>query len=220
MAADPHLDRVERLGPVLWRTVAPDGRTLLIRPLRRSDAPALQRAFLREDREDRRLRLLTDLPRLPLPFAERLCDCDPGRDVCLVYVAENPPPELEGELLGGARVMRDAPGSDRAEFALSMSSELKGRGLGLRIFLVALMRAREIGIRRVWAVYARENRAMRTLAERVGLAQRADPDDPALVLGEGELDGLRLDALEAEARRRSRRAALEGRRLADTPARG
>lgn len=174
---------VERLAPRLWRVRARDGRPYLLRPIRPEDAPALQRAFDRQAPVDRRMRLLADMPRLPDLAARRLCTCVEGRDVCLVLVD----PDAPDELLGGARLMRDGEGADRAEFATTMATGMKGQGLGRRTLETTFEFGREIGIRRVWGLISRGNAAMRGLALALGMRERPDPDDPMLVIAELDL---------------------------------
>lgn len=169
---------VKRIAPSRWALSGRDGRRFELRPIRPEDAPALQRAFLREDPEDVRMRLLQRMPRLPDRLARRLCECEPGLDVCLVLVD----PERPEELLGGARVMRDGPGAARGEYAVSMASELKGQGLGRRVLETVLEQAEAIGVREIWGYVARDNRAMRGLARRLGMKERPDPDDRGIIV--------------------------------------
>jgi RimJ/RimL family protein N-acetyltransferase len=173
---------VERLGPRLWRTRDHEGRGYTLRPLVPEDAPALMRAYEAEAPEDRLMRLFTALPRLPRRLAVKLCTVDPLRDVALVWVPDDAP----GELAGGARLMRDAAG-DGAEFAVSVASHLKGRGLGCKALETALEAGAELGIGRVWGTVSRRNLGMRGLAKRLGMTERPDPDDRTLVICEKRL---------------------------------
>jgi acetyltransferase len=173
---------VERIGPRIWRTRDGEGRGYTLRPLVSEDAPALMRAYEAEAPEDRFMRLFTVLPRLPHRLAVKLCTVDPQRDVALVWVADDTP----GELVGGARLMRDAAG-DGAEFAVSVASHLKGRGLGRKALETAFEVGAEMGIGRVWGTVNRRNRGMRGLAKRLGMTERSDPDDRTLVICEKRL---------------------------------
>jgi acetyltransferase len=174
---------VERLGPRLWRTRDRTGRAYTLRPLVPEDAPALMRAFLLEAPEDWLMRLLSAMPRLPERMARKLCTVDPERDVALVWVADDAP----GDLAAGARLMRDATG-DGAEFAVTVASRLKGCGLGRKALETVLEVGAEMGIRRAWGMVDRGNAAMRGLARRLGMTERADPDDRTLVICEKRLN--------------------------------
>ena len=174
---------VERLGPRLWRTRDRMGRGYTLRPLVPEDAAALMRAYEKEAPEDRLMRLFTAMPQLPERLAVKLCTVDPSRDVALAWVADDAP----GELVGGARLMRDRTG-DGAEVAVSVASDLKGQGLGRKALETALEVGAEMGVARVWGSVSRRNRAMRGLAKRLGMSERPDPDDGALVICEKALN--------------------------------
>ena len=105
--------------------------------------PALQRAFRRMSPEDARLRLFGPARELPPELAARLTQTDYDRE--MAFVAEDPAaPE---ELIGGARVIMDADGR-RAEFAVTVRSDHKRRGLGRIALAKALDHARSRGVRR------------------------------------------------------------------------
>jgi acetyltransferase len=178
---------VERVGPRRWRVVSRTGRAFHLRPIRPDDAPALQRAFAAQKPEDRKLRLLSAIPRLPDRMALRFCTVDGVRDAALVLVSDDAPDTL----FGGARLMRDgAPGTlegERAEFAVSVASDLQGEGLGRMALETVLSLGAEMGIRRVWGSVSRTNAGMRGLARSLGMTERADPDDGALVVCEKTL---------------------------------
>lgn len=173
---------VERLGPRLWRTRDRTGRAYTLRPLVPGDAPALMKAFLLEAPEDRLMRLFSAMPKLPERMARKLCTVDPDRDVALVWVPDDSP----GDLAAGARLMRDATG-DGAEFAVSVASQLKGRGLGRKALETVLEVGAEMGIGRAWGTVNRANTAMRALARRLGMTERPEPDDRTLVICEKAL---------------------------------
>ena len=174
---------VERLGPRLWRTVTRDGRGFALREIRPDDAPALARAFAARDPEDRKLRLLSAIPKLPERMALRFCTVDGVRDFCLVWESEDAP----GALAGGARLMRDAGDEASAEFAVSVASDLKGHGLGRKALETVMELGAENGIARVWGSISRRNAPMRGLAAKLGMTERPDPDDRSLVIAEKAL---------------------------------
>jgi len=171
---------VARLGPRLWRAETRDGRALRLREIRPEDAPALMAAFARQDADDRKLRLLSAMPRLPERMAQRFCTVDGVRDFCLVWEPE----DALGALAGGARLMRDAGDETRAEFAVSVASDLKGHGLGRKALETVMELGAEEGIERVWGSISRANAPMRGLAARLGMTERPDPDDRSLVIAE------------------------------------
>jgi acetyltransferase len=173
------LPEARRLGPRLWQVTDRQGRRYSLRPIRPDDAPALIAAFDAQSPEDRRMRVRGVLKRLPERMARAFCTVDDTRDVALVLVPEDAP----GTLAGGARVMRDREGT-AGEYAVSMASAMKGRGLGRLVLGIALGVAAETGMTRVWGLVDRKNDGMRALARRLGMAERADPDDHGGVVTE------------------------------------
>ncbi len=171
---------VERLDRFAWLVRDRQGRLYTLRTLKPGDAPALQTAFATQSPEDRMLRTRSASPKLPDRVALRFCTIDEAQDVGLGLF----PLDDSGRLVGGGRVMRDGPGEDRGEFAVSVASHLKGAGLGRVALETAIAAAREIGIARVWGSIERGNEAMRALARKLGLAERPDPDDRALLIAE------------------------------------
>jgi RimJ/RimL family protein N-acetyltransferase len=173
---------VERLGPRLWRGTDKTGRPYRLREIRPTDAPALQRAFAEQEPTDRKLRLLSAIPRLPDRLAEKFCTVDGVRDFALVWVPEDDPDTL----CGGARLMRDAD-DESAEFAVTVASRLKGHGLGRKALETVLELGAENGVKRVWGSISTANAPMRALARKLGMTQRPDPEEFSLVIAEKAL---------------------------------
>ena len=158
---------MERVADRVWRTVTRDGRGFTLREISPEDAPALQAAFTAQDPEDRKLRLLSAIPRLPDRMARRFCTVDGVRDFALVWVPDDAPDTLAG----GARLMRDRD-EDSAEFAVSVASHLKGLGLGRRALETVMELGAENGVRRVWGSISTSNAPMRDLARRLGMTEQ------------------------------------------------
>jgi acetyltransferase len=175
---------VARLGPRLWRVTDRSGEAYALRTLTPADAPALMRAFAEQAPEDREMRTLSRMPKLPERMARAFCTVDEARDVSLALFPESDP----GRLVGGARVMRDRRG-EGGEFAVSVASHLKGRGLGRLALETAIEAAAEIGIARVWGSILAKNEGMRGLARKLGMAERRDPDDATLIIAERPTSG-------------------------------
>jgi GNAT superfamily N-acetyltransferase len=171
---------VDRLGPFAWLLRDRQGRLYTLRTLTPEDAPALQTAFAAQAPEDRTQRLRSSMARLPDRVARRFCTVDEAQDVGLGLFPTDEP----GRLTGGARVMRDGPGETRGEFAVSVASHLKGSGLGRLALGTAIAAARQIGITSVWGSISRRNGPMRSLAKSMGMQEKPDPDDSALIIAE------------------------------------
>jgi acetyltransferase len=172
------------LGDDHWRLPlqARDGHQYWLRPIRREDAPALQRAYAKMTPADRHARLFASIPALTDQAALAFCTVEP-HEVCLVLEREDEP----GELLGGGRLM-GTRGEASAEFAVSLRSDLKGRGLGKAMLKQLLEIAPLTGVERVWGSVLATNTAMKTVAEHLGFKAERDPEDFSLLKLELLLD--------------------------------
>jgi acetyltransferase len=154
-----------------------------VRPIRPSDAASLMRGYDALSETGKWFRMLHALPHLPSELAARLCAPDPRTALCVVVEACPDVHDLDDDLLGGARIAGAGPG-ERAEFAVSVRPEVRGKGLAKGCLAVVLAAAREMGCRSVYGVVHRGNEPMKHLARAMGMSLRVDPDDPSLVLAE------------------------------------
>jgi acetyltransferase len=154
----------------LTRTVAIDGETLTVRPVRPQDAPRLIETVQLCSPEDVRLRFCGGMQHLPLDQAAQLTQIDYDRQMALV--AE----DAAGQILGVARVLFD-PEVETAEFALLVRSDRQKHGLGGLLLQAILDYAASRGVRRVWGDVARDNARMLELARMLGF-HRQDGEDP------------------------------------------
>jgi acetyltransferase len=161
-----------------------DWRRMWLRPIRPDDAPALQRAYAKMDARDKRARLFASVPALTDQVAAQFCTIGEARELCLVLEADDQP----GEILGGGRLMGE-PSGRAAEFAISLRSDLKGRGLGRVLLTTLLDLAPTMGFEVIRGSILADNAAMLALAEKLGFHVRRDPDDSSLVKAELVLPG-------------------------------
>lgn len=179
-----------RLPPWHEKRTLPNGREVVIRPIRIEDAEPLRAGFglLRPD--EVRQRFLYAIKELTPATAERLCRPHPEREFALV-VAEPLPP---GEALIGA-VARIAVEPDRreGEFAILVSHYINGMGLG-RLLMLRLVRwARRKRLVRLYGEVLEHNTAMLSLAQSVGF-RRENAHTPGLVRVVLDLDPLAADS--------------------------
>lgn len=161
-----------------------DGRDYRIRPIRRSDAESLVRGYDALPDQAKWFRMLHAVPHLSLETALKFCDPDRDDEICLVIEGQG---DLEGEILGGARISGVGPGVG-GEFSVSLRPEAQGMGLARRALVGAIDIARDQGCSFVWGSIARRNEAMKRLAERVGFTLTMDPEDRSLVLAQMTLE--------------------------------
>jgi len=154
----------------LEETIAlPGGGSLAMRPIRPEDEPAHRVFFQHLDPQDLYFRFFGAVRRNP-PHSQlaRLTQIDYDRE--MAFIAYDP--EREGETLGVVRAISD-PDNKRAEFAIIVRSDQKGRGLG-RILLDKMIRyCQGHGTGEIMGQVLAENAPMLSLARRLGFESKA-----------------------------------------------
>jgi acetyltransferase len=155
-----------------------DGAQVMLRPVRPEDEPGFQSFFARMSPEAVRLRFFAPLKQLSHEFAARLTQIDYDREMALVAVPG--PAAAEKEILGIARFAAD-PDGERAEYAVTVSTDCTGRGLATALMKHLIGYARARGLREIHGAVLTENVRMLTLAREFGFAVERDPDDATVV---------------------------------------
>jgi len=153
-----------------------DGQTLLLRPIRPEDEPALHAAFAKLTAEEIRMRFFVVMQALPHPLAARFTQIDYDREMALVLT----PPGPAVDIWGVVRIHAD-PDMTRAEFAVLVRHEFAHRGLGTLLMQRIIAYAKSRGIGEVFGLVLRENRKMLQLSRELGFTVNVDRDDPAYV---------------------------------------
>jgi acetyltransferase len=82
-----------------------------------------------------------------------------------------------GDILGVSRLAAD-PDNDQAEFAVTVRSDFKGRGLGWALMQALIAYAKGRGTGTLHGAVLRDNEQMLKLCRDLGFALSDDPDDP------------------------------------------
>src|SRR3954468_23655996 len=140
--------------PPHWEAdiVVADGGTAHLRPIRPSDADALDAFHSGLSQRTRYLRYFSAYPRIPEKDLYRFTNVDHHDRVALIV-------ELAGQIIAVGRYERH-PGTDTAEVAFVVADEHQGRGIGSGLVAHLHAAAREIGVRRFVAVVLAENTPM------------------------------------------------------------
>ncbi|GAB4362360.1 MAG: bifunctional acetate--CoA ligase family protein/GNAT family N-acetyltransferase [Kiloniellaceae bacterium] len=142
----------------------PDGQKIFLRPLRPDDAPGLRAGFQRLDPEDVRMRFFSHMREMSPSMAARLTQLDYNREMALAaFPAEGP--DRSG--LGIVRLVAD-PDNQRAEFAITIRSDAKGRGLGRALMERIMEYAVKRGLGEIWGDVLADNRRMLALCDELG----------------------------------------------------
>ena len=159
-----HLESADRLR---------DGTVVPIRPVRPEDEPLLQDLAANMSSEDLRLRFFTPVRGLTHTLAARLTQIDYDREMALLA-------QHHDVVLGIAHFFAD-PDRQRAEYAIAVRSDWKGRGVGYLLMSRLIDIARECGIGELVGEVLRENGPMLEMCGTLGFAIAPDPDDEAVL---------------------------------------
>lgn len=155
----------------------PNGREVLIRPIRPEDAPPLQAAFALLEPDEIRNRFLHEVKELTDEHVHRLTHPDPRGEFVLV-AAE---PYTAGEALVGAvgRVCL-VEGTHDAEFSILVSRYIRDMGLGRHLILRLVRWARGQKVERLYGDVFDQNQPMLALCESLGFTRQREADSPGL----------------------------------------
>ena len=155
----------------------PNGRDVLIRPIRPDDAMPLRAAFPLFEPGEVRSRMMPASGELSAEMAEKIARPDPRNEFAIV-VAEPLPP---GEAMVGA-VARAAivPGGRDVEFAILVSRFIAGMGVGRHLMRRLVRWARGKKVDRIYGDVLEINQPMLALAQSLGF-HREESSDPGMV---------------------------------------
>ena len=162
--------------PTQWeRTEAlPDGNSMLIRPIKPEDERFYDTFMKKTELADTRLRLFNSMRDLSHDFIARLTQIDYAR--AMAFVAIDPKTD---EMLGVSRLACD-PDHVRAEYAVIVRSDMKGRGIGWSLMQRLIQFADADEIQELWGQVLAENSTMLRMCHDLGFQISMDPDDSAL----------------------------------------
>lgn len=180
--AAPRVTATERLAirpyPLeLEERVRISDREVLLRPIRPEDE-TLHGEFLgRVELNDLRLRFFHAVRHFPHSELARFTQIDYDREMAIIAVT--PATGAAEETLGVVRAIADPDGA-RAEFAILVRSDMKGKGLGVQLMRKIIRYCRERGVREVVGEVMVVNDRMLALARELGF-EVAPTDDPQIL---------------------------------------
>ncbi len=151
-----------------------DGAVINVRPLRPEDEPLLLDLAAHMSPEDLRLRFFAPMHGLSHAVAARLSQLDYDRELALIA--------FEGQVpLGVVHYFAD-PDHGRAEYAIAVRSDWKGRGLGYLLMHRLIAVARQRGIGELAGEVLRENEPMLRMCRELGFAITTERSDPGAMV--------------------------------------
>ncbi len=158
----------------------PDGSRVTVRPIRPEDADAEQTFVRTLSMRSRTFRFRNGLRELTPEMLVRFTQIDYRREMALVAVGEH------DEQLGVARYVV-APDQVSAEFAIVVSDQLQGKGLGTLLLRRLCEIAHQRDLARIFGEVLRQNSPMLDLAQQQGFTSIPMVDDPTVILVEKDL---------------------------------
>ena len=155
-----------------------DGTDIHLRPLQPEDEPLLQDLAAHMSPEDLRLRFFAAVRGLSHAVAERLAHVDYDRAMALVA--------LKDEVALGVARFHAEPDPQlkahrRAEYAIAVRSDWKGRGLGYLLMTRLIAVAQEWRVGELVGQVLSENHRMLAMCRELGFSIAADPNDPRIM---------------------------------------
>ena len=158
------------------------GQPVPVRPMRPEDEPALARFLARISAEDLRLRFFHAVKDFSHQFTARLTQLDYARSMAFAALGEN------GEIIGVARLHSDSR-YEKAEYAILVASDLKGKGLGWALMNLLIAYARAEGLKSLFGEVLKENTTMLAMCQELGFRIASDPGEPGSALVSIDLTG-------------------------------
>jgi acetyltransferase len=172
LAIRPYPDELEE-------TIEWQGQSLVLRPIMPEDAPAHTAFFAALTPEDVRLRMFVRMRELTAAQLARFTQIDYDRE--MAFIATRAGPDGQPETLGVARAVAD-PDNVQAEFAVTVRSDLKGKGLG-RLLMQKLIRyCRARGTVEMVGEGLVENRGILTMTAKLGFRHQKEPGEDTVRL--------------------------------------
>lgn len=155
----------------------PNGRTLLLRPVRPEDGPPLQGAFSLLGPDEIRERLSPGEDASG-DVVQRLTHPNPKSEIVLVAAEQLPPGEA---VIGAVARAAIVPGSRQAEYTILVSHFVAGQGLGRQLMRKLVKWARRKYLDRLYGDVLKSNEPMLQLAESLGFKPQPHPESDDLL---------------------------------------
>jgi acetyltransferase len=166
-----------------------DGWKVCVRPMRPDDEPAIVKLLQHVSPEDLRLRFFHSVKEFSHQFVGRLTQLDYAR--AMAFVALDP---ASGDVIGVVRLHSDSH-YEKAEYAVLLRSDLKGKGLGWALMQLLIEYARSEGLRSLYGEVLNENTTMLAMCHDLGFKAASDPEEPRVSIVSLELNGAADEAL-------------------------
>jgi len=155
-----------------------DGTSLLLRPVRPEDEPAIQAGFLKLTARDVRMRFFAAMKMLPHDLAARLTQIDYDREMAFVAFTKDASGAAD-EAMAVVRLMAD-PDNRLGEYAVIVRSDYQRRGLGRLLMDRIIAHAKRRGIGEMFGYVLDENSPMLKLCRELGFTVKTVAGEPGV----------------------------------------
>ncbi len=160
-----------------------DGDPVVIRPIRREDAP-MEQSFVQHLSPDSRYkRFMSSMNELSPGKLKYLTEIDYVRHLALVAVIQQDGQDVE---IGVARYVAN-PDANTCEFAVAIDDAWQGSGVAGILMLSLIDAAKARGMQRMDGIILASNDKMLKFARQLGFKLRRDPEDSGQMLAERQL---------------------------------
>lgn len=163
---------------LMERVQLPDGTDLVIRPIRPEDAEMEQHFVRGLSEQTKYFRFMQAIKELTPEMLVRFTQIDYDREMALIGAVE----QDEGDVQVGVARYMSRPGGEACEFAIVVSDQWRGRGIGARLMRSLMQNARERGFRVMDGEVLTANTRMLALMQSLGFRVERDRQDPGIKL--------------------------------------
>ncbi len=149
-----------------------DGHELFIRPIRPSDADLLIDHFYSLSPRSVYLRFFSPVKELSKAMLIRFTQIDYDREIALIALMGN---GGNKKIIGVCRIIIE-PDKTLGEFAMAISDDWQGKGIGSSLLKLCLKAACAKGIKQVIGIVLAENTQMLRLGRKLGFSVKRHPD--------------------------------------------
>ncbi|MCD4675676.1 MAG: bifunctional acetate--CoA ligase family protein/GNAT family N-acetyltransferase [Desulfobacula sp.] len=159
------------------KEIATNGQEFFIRPIRPSDADLLIDHFYSLSPRSVYMRFFSPVKQLSKIMLIKLTQIDYDREIALVALMGK---GQDRKIVGVCRIILE-PDKTLGEFAMAISDEWQGKGIGSSLLKLCLKAAHSMGIKRIMGIVLAENIQMQQLGRKIGFSVKRHP-------GSGEYD--------------------------------
>ncbi|MEA1966776.1 MAG: GNAT family N-acetyltransferase [Thermodesulfobacteriota bacterium] len=141
-----------------------DNEQFFIRPIRPSDAPLLIDHFNSLSAKSIYQRFFSHVKQLSKTMLIKFTQIDYDREIALIALMGK---NDDQKIVGVARIIFE-PNGEKGEFAVAVSDNWQGKGIGASLLNRCLKIAKKQGLKHVWGVIIPENTQMKKLGKKLG----------------------------------------------------